>query len=109
MGKIDIILGNENEFEALGDNILPPLAVKTLGAGGVDVYQHGKWQHFQALPVSKLVNTAGAGDAFAGGFLLGYQELCLLKKPLKSDNYALLIVLQQAGSRVHVDLRENGK
>ncbi len=31
MGKIDIILGNENEFEALGDSILPPLAVKTLG------------------------------------------------------------------------------
>ena len=106
MGKIDIILGNENEFAALGDSILPPLAVKTLGAGGVDVYQHGKWQHFQALPVSNLVNTAGAGDAFAGGFLFGVSRAMSIEEAVKIGQLCAVDVLQQAGSHVHVDLRE---
>lgn len=69
MKHIDILLGNEKEFEALGESVLPPVAVKTLGANGVDVLSQGKWQHFQPLKVENVVNTTGAGDAFAGGFL----------------------------------------
>lgn len=57
MKHIDILLGNEKEFEALGESVLPPVAVKTLGANGVDVRSQGKWQHFQPLKVENVVNT----------------------------------------------------
>ena len=106
MGKIDILIGNENEFETLGDSILPPLAVKTLGAGGVDVYQHGKWKHFQALPVTNLVNTAGAGDAFAGGFLFGISRAMPIDKAVQVGQLCAVDVLGQGGSHIHSDLRE---
>lgn len=70
MKHIDILLGNEKEFEALGESVLPPVAVKTLGANGVDVRSQGKWQHFQPLKVENVVNTTGARRCFCRRFSL---------------------------------------
>lgn len=69
--KIDIVIGNEQEFAALGDLIGTTINVKTKGKEGVEVWQLGAWQQFSALPIKKVVSTNGAGDAFAGGFLHG--------------------------------------
>lgn len=70
MKHIDILLGNEKEFEALGESVLPPVAVKTLGANGVDVRSQGKWQHFQPLKVENVVNTTGRRRCFCRRFSL---------------------------------------
>lgn len=107
MKSIDVLIGNENEFQALGDLALPPLAVKTCGAKGVEVYQSGTWQHFEALPVSKVVNTTGAGDAFAGGFLFGYLHHFDLEKAVRIGQECALSVLARVEASVPDNLKLN--
>ena len=106
MKHIDILLGNEKEFEALGESVLPPVAVKTLGANGVDVRSQGKWQHFQPLKVENVVNTTGAGDAFAGGFLYAVSRGMPIEKAVEAGQLCAVDVLTQAGSHVRPDLNE---
>ena len=107
MKSIDVLIGNENEFQALGDLALSPLAVKTCGAKGVEVYQSGTWQHFEALPVSKVVNTTGAGDAFAGGFLFGYLHHFDLEKAVRIGQECALSVLARVEASVPENLKLN--
>ena len=71
--KIDIVLGNENEFGALGKKEFKT-AVMTKGAKGVDLFDRGTWSSFTAPKVGRICNTSGAGDAFAGGFLSGLMK-----------------------------------
>ncbi|WP_297487602.1 PfkB family carbohydrate kinase [Thermococcus sp.] len=49
------------------------LVVITRGERGVLVYD-GEFKEFPALPVERIVDPTGAGDAFAGGFLAGYSK-----------------------------------
>lgn len=105
MKSIDVLIGNENEFMALGNLALPPLAVKTCGDRGVDVYQSGKWMHFDALKITKVENTSGAGDAFAGGFLFGYLHHFELEKAVRLGQECALDVLAKVGAHVSEDLK----
>ncbi len=107
MKSIDVLIGNENEFKALGDLALPPLAVKTCGAKGVEVYQSGTWQHFEAVPALKVVNTTGAGDAFAGGFLFGYLHHFDLEKAVRIGQECALSVLARVEASVPENLKLN--
>lgn len=74
--QCDLLLPNEPETAVLaGDaglapvlELCPVIAAK-LGARGVELYERGKDpRHLSAVPVT-LVDTVGAGDAFAGGML----------------------------------------
>lgn len=105
MKKIDILVGNENEFAALGGR-LAPVSVKTCGANGVDLLTKGKWQHFKAPKVDKIVNTTGAGDAFAGGFLWGMNKGLEPSKAIEIGQLCSADVLGCNGSNVSVDLKE---
>ena len=107
MKSIDVLIGNENEFKALGDLALSPLAVKTCGAKGVEVYQSGTWQHFEAVPALKVVNTTGAGDAFAGGFLFGYLHHFDLEKAVRIGQECALSVLARVEASVPENLKLN--
>jgi ribokinase len=66
----DLVFGNEAEVALLGED-LPGLIVK-LGAEGVRV----AGRHFPAVPTVP-VDSTGAGDAFAAGYLVGGVELGL--------------------------------
>lgn len=105
MKSIDILIGNETEFKTLGNIALPPLAVKTCGAKGVEVYQSGKWLHFEALKAIKIVNTTGAGDAFAGGFLFAYLNHYDLEKAVHIGQKCSLAVLADVGANVSENLK----
>ena len=65
----DIVLGNEQERAALGELPAPSWALKR-GAGGCVVARDGERLELPAHPTD-VVDTTGAGDAFAAGFLLG--------------------------------------
>jgi ribokinase len=70
----DVVFGNEAEAALLGDGALPghgALIVK-LGADGVRV----AGRHFPA-PATDPVDSTGAGDAFAAGYLVGGVQLGL--------------------------------
>jgi len=65
----DIVFANEAEAEAFGDPIGAAWVVKR-GARGCTVEQNGEQVGHAPLEVAEVVDTTGAGDAFAAGFLL---------------------------------------
>ena len=67
----DVVFGNEREWEALGDVATSTRVVKR-GARGITVDD----EEHDAVPVI-AVDTTGAGDALAAGFLVGGIELGL--------------------------------
>lgn len=79
---VDILFANEVEATALYeknslDDVLPliaadcPLVVITRGEKGAYILSGGKTIIVHAEPVAKVVDTTGAGDSFAAGFLYG--------------------------------------
>jgi sugar/nucleoside kinase (ribokinase family) len=69
--KPDVVFGNEREWDAIGDVETPTKVVKR-GPRGivVDGREHA------AIPVT-AVDSTGAGDALAAGFLIGGADLAL--------------------------------
>ena len=73
----DVVFANEDEAEAVGSEALPTAtwAIKR-GAAGCAIFRDGEGQEFPAMPAT-VVDTTGAGDAFAAGYLVGGVELAL--------------------------------
>ena len=72
-----LVFANEEEREELG----PAAAAKATwvlkrGADGCAIEHGGERSEFPAVP-AEVVDTTGAGDAFAAGFLVGGVELAL--------------------------------
>ena len=84
-GLIDILFANEVEICSLNQNedfesavvataAKVPLLVVTKGAAGAIAIQNGVRAEVPAEPVTRLVDTTGAGDLFAAGVLSGLSE-----------------------------------
>jgi len=73
----DVVFANEEEAGAVGSEELPEAtwAIKR-GAAGCAIVHGGARQEFPAMPAT-VVDTTGAGDAFAAGYLVGGVELAL--------------------------------
>ncbi|MBQ8250819.1 MAG: adenosine kinase [Alphaproteobacteria bacterium] len=70
--KINILFGNEYEFEVLNINqkmLQNTICVKTCGKKGVEILTKNEKLFFKTASARKIINTNGAGDAFAAGFL----------------------------------------
>jgi len=67
----DVVFGNEREWEALGRFEAPTVIVKR-GRQGITV----NGDDYEALP-AVAIDTTGAGDALAAGFLVGGAQLAL--------------------------------
>ena len=105
---VQILIGNENEYKQLLEdseendfirlnNI--EIMLKTLGSNGVCVIEPEKTEIIPAMPVSSVVDTTGAGDMFAAGFLY---KLLKGNKPLDSASFGCkvaAIIIQQYGAR----------
>jgi sugar/nucleoside kinase (ribokinase family) len=74
----EVVFGNEQERAALGGSAGAPNATWILkrGAAGCAVEHDGERREFPAL-VTDVIDTTGAGDAFAAGYLVGGVELAL--------------------------------
>ena len=81
-GVVDVLFGNEHEvrhltgctslsdcIDALATKI--PTLVITRGAEGAIAVANGDRAEVRAAPVDKVVDTTGAGDLFAAGFIAG--------------------------------------
>jgi len=66
----DVVFANEEELDVVGGDPGTPVLVVKKGAGGCEVRWSGGHARYPALPAT-VVDTTGAGDAFAAGFLLG--------------------------------------
>lgn len=115
-GLIDILFGNEEEILALTEledleaaiAILQPkipLLVVTLGEEGAVAIQNGERTRVKAEPVEKVVDTTGAGDLFAAGFLTGQAQGRSVEDSLRMGAIAAAEVISHYGARPEADLK----
>jgi ribokinase len=68
--RVDWVLPNHDEWEALGQPLTPNVLLK-LGPQGARLWDRYHWLDIEVTPVSRVVDTTGAGDAVAGSFAAG--------------------------------------
>ena len=116
-GMIDILFVNEGElatltgetdFEdgiaALKDKL--PVLVATRGPNGAVALAGGERAEVAAEPVAKVVDTTGAGDQFAAGFLSGHVKGEPLERCLRRGALAAAEVIAHYGPRPETDLAQ---
>jgi sugar/nucleoside kinase (ribokinase family) len=115
-GRIDILFANEAEIvalagakgldEALAD-VSPKVAllVVTRGEEGALAVQGGNRVDVPAEPVGKIVDTTGAGDLFAAGFLAGLARGEPLDRALRLGALAAAEIISHYGARPEADLK----
>ena len=79
--------------------------VVTRSEHGAVAAQNGARAHVPAEPVGKVVDTTGAGDLFAAGFLYGQTSGRSLEDSLRIGAIAAAEVISHYGARPEADLR----
>lgn len=116
-GTVDIVFANESELKSLYqtasfDTALDAirkdckLAAVTRSEHGSVVVRGDETVKVEAIEISELVDTTGAGDLYAAGFLFGYTTGRSLADCGKLGSLAAGIVIQQVGPRPQKSLRE---
>ena len=114
-GKIDILFANEQEFLHLAHatDLEPAIAqfaakvptlVVTRSEQGALACSGGERADVPAEPIERLVDTTGAGDLFAAGFLAGQARGRSLEDSLRLGAIAASEVIQHYGARPELDL-----
>lgn len=114
--KIDILIGNEKEFEALFDenntiHIINKLknmhltSLFTMSGKGAFVVNKKNVIYVPAPLVDNMVDQTGAGDAFAGGFLYGFTHGYSLQDAAKIGSGAAKSILGKVGGRPSEDIK----
>ncbi|WP_341208236.1 adenosine kinase [uncultured Sphingomonas sp.] len=115
-GLIDVLFANETEImfltqtdtvdaavAAVQDKV--PLVVVTLAERGAMAVAGGERVVVPAQPIEKVVDTTGAGDLFAAGFLHGQAQGKSLEASLTLGAICAAEVIQHFGARPIVDLK----
>ena len=115
-GRIDILFANEAEITQLAgaadfDSAVArvaskvPTLVATRGEQGAVAVRSGERVEVPAETIERLVDTTGAGDLFAAGFLAGQARGLGLERSLKLGAIAAAEVIQHYGARPEADLK----
>lgn len=114
-GKIDIVFANEHELHSLYQTADFDTAVNSLRSegilgvvtrsakGSIVVTREKNWA-VPAFPIEKLVDTTGAGDLFAAGFLSGYTAGKEMDECARLGALAAAEVIQHVGARPQTSL-----
>jgi sugar/nucleoside kinase (ribokinase family) len=116
-GAIDLLFANENEIReltgtaatdaaiaAMGDKV--PLLVVTCGADGAVAVERGQKVRAPIARIGRgVIDTTGAGDLFAAGFLVGQARGCELAESLRIGAVAAAEVISHFGARPESDLK----
>ncbi len=116
-GAVDILFANESEitalarlddFDAAVAAIAPhvPMLVVTRGANGAIAVADGTAVAVAAEPIDAVIDTTGAGDLFAAGFLSGLLAGRPLAECLTSGAVCARVIIGQMGPRALIDLQE---
>ncbi len=115
-GLIDILFVNEHElaaltgeadFEAGLAKLAPqlPVVVATRSAKGAVALAGGARAEVAAEPIDKVVDTTGAGDLFAAGFLSGHVKGESLASCLTRGAVCAAEVISHYGARPEADIK----
>jgi sugar/nucleoside kinase (ribokinase family) len=111
---IDLVFADEDEVMALYElesfaevaaelaNRKPLFAVTRSEKGSV-IFLKGKETKQEALPVEKIIDTTGAGDAYTAGFLYAYSDDRPLDVCARAGTICATQVIQQVGARIEKD------
>jgi sugar/nucleoside kinase (ribokinase family) len=115
-GEIDILFANEHELAALtgiedfhegithlGGKV--PTVVVTRSEKGAYAIAGGEHAEVAAEPVAHVVDTTGAGDLFAAGFLFGFTRSRPLAQCLKLGAICAAEIISHYGARPEANLR----
>jgi sugar/nucleoside kinase (ribokinase family) len=116
-GAIDLLFANEAEITALADVLnrdsavaalkdLVPMIIVTCGEAGAMAIDNG---HVVKVPIARIgrgvVDTTGAGDLFAAGFLVGHSGGRPVEQCLKMGSIAAAEIISHFGARPETDLK----
>ena len=115
-GQIDILFVNEPElasltgesdFEAGVASLIAklPVLVATRGPKGAIAVAHGERAEVAAEPIEKVVDTTGAGDLFAAGFLTGHARGETLERCLRMGAICAAEIISHYGARPEADIK----
>ena len=115
--EVDILLANEAELTALFETTSFDTAVRSLrgraklatvtrGEKGSTVIAGDNIQDIAAVPVEKVVDTTGAGDQYAAGFLYGLAKGRSLDVCGRLGSLAAAEVISHYGPRPQVSLQD---
>ncbi len=116
-GEIDILFANEHELSALtgiedfhaGLEYLAakvPTVVVTRSENGAHAASGAERAHVPAEPIAKVVDTTGAGDLFAAGFLFGHVRGRPLAECLTLGAICAAEIISHYGARPEANLAE---
>jgi adenosine kinase len=118
---VDVLFSNESEARTIGEKLglgddlakiaehvagLPKantkrgrIVVFTQGAESTIVYTDGKATAYPTpkVPSNEIVDTNGAGDSFAAGFIAAYSQGKSIAKAVEAGNYAAGTVIRHSG------------
>jgi len=112
---IDIIFANEEEIKSLYKSELKDsinnikknvdLGAITLGSKGSVVFQNNLEYLVDSISVTELVDTTGAGDLFAAGFLFGFINNYSIEKCGHLGNKSASEIIKHIGARPKISLK----
>jgi sugar/nucleoside kinase (ribokinase family) len=116
-GAVDLLFANEHEVQALtgardlGESLSilaekVPTLVVTKGAHGALGLENGEGIEIPAAQVDEVVDTTGAGDLFAAGFLAAHCRGHDLRKCLQTGAIAAAEIISHFGARPEADLKK---
>ncbi|QDZ06625.1 adenosine kinase [Sphingomonas panacisoli] len=116
-GQIDILFANDNEVRSMmqdedikaaveGLSARVPLLVCTHGAAGAEAHKDGEHARISAEPVDDVVDTTGAGDLFAAGFLAGQAQGRNLETSLRMGAICAAECISHIGPRPVADIKK---
>ncbi|MHA6642676.1 adenosine kinase [Mesorhizobium sp. A623] len=119
-GTVDIVFANSNEIKSLYqtdsfDDAVAlirkdcKLAAVTRSEHGSVIVRGDETVTVEAARIGELVDTTGAGDLYAAGFLHGYTQGRDLKACGDLGSLAAGLVIQQIGPRPRQNLRDEAK
>jgi sugar/nucleoside kinase (ribokinase family) len=115
-GQLDILFANEAEILSLNETedfeaavaataARVPLLVVTRSEKGAIAVRGGERFAVPAEPVARIVDTTGAGDLFAAGFLSGQAQGRTIEQSLTMGAIAAAEVISHYGARPEADLK----
>ena len=117
---IDILFANEDEicslyqtssFDEAAEKVAADaeLTVLTRSEKGSLVINGDAKHQADAFPVDRVVDTTGAGDLFAAGFLYGYSNGFDHTRSARLGSLAAAEIISHVGARAETDLRKLGR